>query len=67
MLLDDGEQWRNIEVSNSYLQENSEVVILRLQKAGVRLAQLLNKSSSCFCIHLILSMYKILIFLSTIF
>ncbi len=44
MLLDDGEQWRNIEVSDSYLQENSEVAILRLQKAGVRLAQLLNIS-----------------------
>jgi hypothetical protein len=44
MLLDKGEDWRSIAISDDYLEDHSEVVILRLQKAGVRLARILNQS-----------------------
>jgi hypothetical protein len=44
MLLDDGEQRREQRVSNRYLRRQGPVVELRLQQAGVRLAQLLTES-----------------------
>ena len=44
MLLSGDEAWREIEISDRYLRKHGDVVELRLQKAGVRLAQLLNES-----------------------
>jgi hypothetical protein len=44
MLLDDGEQRREQRISNRYLRRQGPVVELRLQQAGVRLAQLLTES-----------------------
>jgi len=44
MLLDQGEAWRNDSISDDYLQKNGPIIFLRLQQAGVRLAQLLNQS-----------------------
>ena len=44
MLLDDGEVRREQKISNSYLRRQGPVVELRLQQAGVRLAQLLTRS-----------------------
>ena len=44
MLLDEGEIRREQEISNSYLRRQGQVVELRLQQAGVRLARLLTQS-----------------------
>jgi hypothetical protein len=44
LLLNEGEDWHEILITDEYLQEHRETVQLRLQKAGVRLAQLLNQS-----------------------
>jgi len=44
MLLDEGEVWRNLRIDTEYVQTHAPTVSLRLQQAGVRLAQLLNQS-----------------------
>ncbi len=44
MLLDHGEEWRNLTIAEDYLQLHAATIKLRLQQAGVRLAQLLNQS-----------------------
>ena len=44
LLLDPDEAWRNDSISDKYLQENASIISLRLQQAGVRLAQLINMS-----------------------
>ena len=44
MLLDDGEPWREIVISDEYLQSHEATVRRRLQQAGIRLAQLLSSS-----------------------
>ncbi|MGI9272089.1 MAG: S1/P1 nuclease [Woeseiaceae bacterium] len=44
MLLSGDEPWRNTKISDRYLRKHGDVVRLRLQKAGVRLAQQLNQS-----------------------
>ena len=44
MLLDQGEEWRNLTIADDYKQLHAATVELRLQQAGIRLAQLLNKS-----------------------
>ena len=44
MMLDQGEEWRNLTVAADYLQLHAPTVELRLQQAGIRLAQLLNLS-----------------------
>lgn len=44
MMLDQGEEWRNLTIAENYLQLHAPVVELRLQQAGIRLAQLLNMS-----------------------
>ena len=46
MLLDRGEALREQGISNSYLRRHGDTVELRLQQAGVRLAQLLNEAWS---------------------
>jgi len=42
MMLDKGEPWRDIAITDDYLDMHSATVSLRLQQAGVRLAELLN-------------------------
>lgn len=44
MMLDQGEEWRNLTVAEDYLQLHGPIIKLRLQQAGIRLAQLLNQS-----------------------
>jgi len=44
MLLDGGEEWRMQKISAAYLRRHRDIVALRLQQAGIRLAQLLNQS-----------------------
>lgn len=44
MLLDEGEERRAIVISENYLRMHKEIVQLRLQKAAIRLAQVLNTS-----------------------
>jgi hypothetical protein len=44
MMLDQGEDWRNLTIAEEYLQLHAPTVALRLQQAGIRLAQLLNQS-----------------------
>lgn len=44
MMLDQGEEWRNLNIADDYLQLHAATVQLRLQQAGIRLAQLLNQS-----------------------
>jgi hypothetical protein len=42
MMLDKGESWRDFTITDEYLEMHAEIVSLRLQQAGVRLAELLN-------------------------
>ena len=42
MMLDRGEPWRDIAITDDYLDMHSATVSLRLQQAGIRLAELLN-------------------------
>lgn len=42
MMLDKGEPWRDITITNDYLEMHAALVSQRLQQAGVRLAELLN-------------------------
>jgi len=42
MVLDKGESWRDFTITDEYLEMHSATVSLRLQQAGVRLAELLN-------------------------
>ncbi len=44
MMLDRGEEWRRITITDEYLRQHGPKISLRLQQAGVRLAQLLNRS-----------------------
>ena len=44
MMLDQGEEWRNLTISADYLQMHAPIIKLRLQQAAIRLAQLLNMS-----------------------
>jgi hypothetical protein len=44
MILDQGEEWRSLAINEEYLQLHAPTVDLRLQQAGIRLAQLLNLS-----------------------
>lgn len=44
MMLDQHETWHTFAVDDEYLQAHAAVVAMRLQQAGVRLAQLLNRS-----------------------
>jgi len=44
MMLDQGEEWRNLSISADYLQTHAPITKLRLQQAAIRLAQLLNMS-----------------------
>ncbi len=44
MMLDQGEEWRNLTVAEDYLQLHAATIRRRLQQAGIRLAQLLNQS-----------------------
>ncbi len=43
-MLDEGEPWRDIAITDDYLKMHSATVSLRLQQAGVRLAALLNQA-----------------------
>ncbi len=43
-MLDKGEPWRDITITNDYLEMHAAIVSLRLQQAGVRLAELLNQA-----------------------
>jgi hypothetical protein len=42
MMLDKGESWRDFTITDEYLEMHAAIVSLRLQQAGVRLAELLN-------------------------
>ena len=44
MMLDQGEEWRNLTITADYLQLQAPIIELRLQQAAIRLAQLLNQS-----------------------
>ena len=44
MMLDQGEEWRNLTITADYLQMHAPIIKLRLQQAAIRLAQLLNMS-----------------------
>jgi hypothetical protein len=44
MMLDKGEPWRDIEITDDYLKMHSATVSLRLQQAAIRLAELLNQA-----------------------
>jgi hypothetical protein len=44
MMLDQGEEWRNLTITADYLQLHAPIIELRLQQAGIRLAHLLNMS-----------------------
>jgi hypothetical protein len=44
MMLDQGEEWRNLTITAEYLQLQAPIIELRLQQAAIRLAQLLNQS-----------------------
>ncbi len=44
MMLDRGESWRDIKITDDYLKMHSAIVSLRLQQAGIRLAELLNEA-----------------------
>lgn len=44
MMLDQDEDWRSLAIDEAYLQRHTPAVKQRLQQAGVRLAQLLNRS-----------------------
>ncbi len=44
MMLDKGEPWRDIEITDDYLKMHSATVSLRLQQAAIRLAELLNRA-----------------------
>jgi len=44
MMLDKGEPWRDIEITDDYLKMHSATVSLRLQQAAIRLAELLNEA-----------------------
>jgi len=43
-MLDKGEPWRDIEITDDYLKMHSATVSLRLQQAAIRLAELLNRA-----------------------
>ncbi len=44
MMLDKGEPWRDIKITDDYLKSHSATVSLRLQQAAIRLAELLNRA-----------------------
>jgi len=44
MMLDKGEPWRDIKITDDYLKSHSATVSLRLQQAAIRLAELLNEA-----------------------
>ena len=44
MMLDRGEPWRDIRITDDYLKMHSATVSLRLQQAAIRLAELLNEA-----------------------
>ncbi len=44
LMLDKGEPWRDITITNDYLEMHAAIVSQRLQQAGVRLAELLNEA-----------------------
>jgi hypothetical protein len=44
MMLDQGEEWRTLTIADDYLRLHAPIIELRLQQAGIRLAQLLNQS-----------------------
>jgi hypothetical protein len=44
MVLDTGEEWRNLSIAEDYLQLHAPTIELRLQQAAIRLAKLLNQS-----------------------
>ena len=44
MMLDKGEPWRDIEITDDYIKMHSATVSLRLQQAAIRLAELLNQA-----------------------
>ena len=44
MMLDSGEPWRDIEITNDYLEMHAAIISQRLQQAAIRLAALLNEA-----------------------
>jgi len=44
MMLNKGESWRDIAITESYLEMHGSIISRRLQQAGVRLAELLNQA-----------------------
>ena len=44
MMLDQGESWRDITITNDYLETHAAIVSQRLQQAAIRLAELLNEA-----------------------
>ena len=44
MMLGKGESWRDITITEDYLDMHAAIVTQRLQQAGVRLAELLNEA-----------------------